>query len=221
MSIEESTLALAGVFQAAELVRSVARQGLVDQTPFESSLYSILQVSAESTVSVYGELSGLKCGLTALSHQLQRNDPSPESRKREMEAMRYALGAILLERKLSKRSDVLARVGEGIEEIREFADSRSVAHPEVVTQMARLYSNTLSTFDYRIQVSGEPRYLENASNADKVRALLLAGVRSAVLWRQKGGTRLQLLFSRGKILRATQQFLEQISVVDRIIHPPR
>ncbi len=222
MSIEESTIALAGVFQAAELVRSVARHGLVDQAPFESSLYSILQLEAESTEAVYGSIGGLKCGLTVMLNQLQKNNTgSPELRRREVEVMRYGLGTMLLERKLIKRPDMLSELQSGIEQAGELADSYSTVHPEVITHLARLYSNTLSTFDYRIQVSGEPRYLENPNNADKVRALLLAGVRSAVLWRQKGGTRLQLLFSRGKILREVQRLLAQINMVEQVSHPPR
>lgn len=222
MSIEESTIALAGVFQAAELVRSVARHGLVDQAPFESSVHSILQLDADSTEAVYGGIGGLKCGLTVMLNQLQKNNTgSPELRRREVEVMRYALGTMLLERKLIKHSEMLAQLQSGIEQGNVLADSCSVVHPDVIAHLARIYSNTLSTFEYRIQVSGEPRYLENTNNADKVRTLLLAGVRSAVLWRQKGGTRLQLLFSRGKILRNVQRLLAQINMVDQISHPPR
>jgi high frequency lysogenization protein len=37
---------------------------------------------------------------------------------------------------------------------------------------------------------------------------LLAGIRSAVLWRQLGGTRLQLLFSRKSIVSDAEELLE-------------
>ncbi|MDX1397057.1 MAG: DUF489 family protein [Oceanospirillum sp.] len=40
------------------------------------------------------------------------------------------------------------------------------------------------------------------SNAEKVRALLFAGIRSAILWHQLGGRRWKLLLGRKKILRA-------------------
>jgi high frequency lysogenization protein len=69
----------------------------------------------------------------------------------------------------------------------------------------------LSTFNYRIQVKGEQKFLENPENINKVRALLLAGVRSAVLWRQKGGSRLQLLFSRAKTLQTTTRLLNSLN----------
>jgi high frequency lysogenization protein len=46
-------------------------------------------------------------------------------------------------------------------------------------------------------VTGNPTYLQNTATADKVRALLLAGIRAAILWRQVGGQRWHLLFKRG------------------------
>ena len=40
---------------------------------------------------------------------------------------------------------------------------------------------------------------------DKIRACLLAGIRSAVLWRQVGGSKWQLLFHRKKLVQAARQ----------------
>ncbi|MDF9756244.1 CII-binding regulator of phage lambda lysogenization HflD [Pseudomonas hunanensis] len=63
-----------------------------------------------------------------------------------------------------------------------------------------MYQDTLSTLRQRIQVHGDMRFLQQASNASKIRALLLAGIRAARLWRQLGGHRWQLVFSRRKLL---------------------
>ncbi len=41
----------------------------------------------------------------------------------------------------------------------------------------------------------------------KIRALLLAGIRSSVLWRQMGGSRLQFIFSRQKIKKTAEKLL--------------
>ena len=62
--------------------------------------------------------------------------------------------------------------------------------------LADLYKQTLSQLSFRIRVTGNPTYLQNAATADKVRAILLSGIRAAILWRQVGGRRWQLLFSR-------------------------
>lgn len=52
----------------------------------------------------------------------------------------------------------------------------------------------------RLQIHGEMQFLQNPRNAERIRALLLAGIRSATLWQQLGGNRWQLFFSRRKIL---------------------
>ena len=56
--------------------------------------------------------------------------------------------------------------------------------------------------------SGEHNYLANPANADRIRALLLAGMRSAVLWRQLGGSRWQILFKRKHIITEARRILD-------------
>lgn len=201
---EDRILALAGMFQCTELVRQIARQGMVDQSPYESCISSILTLQAESTEAVYGGIRGVKIGLQVLCKQLEIGG------QRNLEVMQYALGLILLERRLMKCEDMIKTLQTGIQEVIEQTHCHPVTHSSIITQLAQLYSNTLSTFDHRIQVAGEARFLENSINADKIRALLLAGIRSTVLWRQKGGNRWQFLFSRGKMVRLATQFLEQL-----------
>jgi len=205
MSIENRTLALAGMFQSAELVRQVSRQGLFDQTPFEASIFSLLTIDAESVEEVYGGIDGIKIGLKVLCGHLGGKS------QRNMEVMHYLLGMAFLERKLMRQQDMSADIQGGIESAIAQAEMYGLTHPNAITHLANLYTRTLSTLDYRIKVNGERRFLENPNNADKIRALLLAGIRSAVLWRQKGGRRLQLIFSRRKTLRTAEYFLEQVS----------
>ena len=76
------------------------------------------------------------------------------------------------------------------------AEHFSTMHDNVMANLAGIYTDTLSTFNFRIHVTGNPIYLTNPVNTNKVRALLLAGIRSAVLWRQMGGSRWQLIFGR-------------------------
>lgn len=49
--------------------------------------------------------------------------------------------------------------------------------------------------------------LKNAQVQAKVRATLLAGIRAAVLWQQVGGGRLQLMFSRARLVKEAKQIL--------------
>jgi len=205
MSIQETTLALAGILQAATLVKQVARQGLVEQSAFDSSIGSIFKLDAKSCEDVYGGLTGLRLGLQHLCAALE------DSSKRDLEVLKYVFSIMVLERKFIQDTPMTRAVHSGIETIAE--QNKDIAYTQMVmiSQVGKLYVRTLSTYDYRIQVVGEQRHLENEHNANRIRALLLAGIRSAVLWRQKGGTRWQLLFSRGKILASAKQQLASIS----------
>lgn len=205
MSIEQSTIALAGMFQAADLVKKIAKHGSFDQAPYEASIQSLLKLDADSILEVYGGLEGVKTGLQILSQQLI-------GKKREMDVIHYVFGMIFLEKKLVKQQQMMSTIRTGIEQIlaQTQEDEHPMTHPEVIEHLASLYMQTLSTFEYRIKVTGEPRFLENPNNANKVRALLLAGIRSTVLWRQKGGRRWQFLWSRKKILQIAQQHLKSL-----------
>lgn len=66
----------------------------------------------------------------------------------------------------------------------------------MVARLADIYSNTISQLCSRIMIKGDQAHLSNVDNAAKIRALLLAGIRAALLWRQAGGDRWKLIFSR-------------------------
>src|SRR3569623_1691456 len=109
-SIDDQTLALAGLFQSVGLVRDVAHEGKADSAAFQTCVRSIFETSPATTAAVYG---GVR-------------------------------------------------------------PQRHLSHPDV---------------------------------ANKVRTLLLAAIRSAVLWRQCGGNRWQLIFGRRKIIDTARALL--------------
>ena len=63
-------------------------------------------------------------------------------------------------------------------------------------RLAQLYAETLSRLHPRVMVEGNQAFLQQAARQNDIRALLLAAVRAAVLWRQLGGTQWRLLFRR-------------------------
>ena len=139
-----------------------------------------------------------------------------------MEAARYVISMMQLERALHKRPDFLDRIGRGIESVKkqmEFFEprDRETVHPALVEKLAELYVQNVSILTPRIIVNGEQGHLSNSLVASKVRASLLAGIRSAVLWRQLGGSRWQLLFSRKKISMAAARLLSESGNV-RVLH---
>jgi high frequency lysogenization protein len=87
------------------------------------------------------------------------------------------------------------------------ADHFHTTHESVIGNLADTYKQTLSTLSFRIKVAGNPQILQNNYNANKVRALLLAGIRAAILWRQVGGRRWHLLFNRKRYIKDAQSLL--------------
>ncbi|WP_299178427.1 high frequency lysogenization protein HflD [uncultured Neptuniibacter sp.] len=207
---DEQTLGLAGLFQAAALVEQIATRGMVSQNTFETSIFSIMQLDPETSEDIYGgsdELPyNLHLGLQNLKDMVEK--PRAEHNK---DVVRYALSMMHLERKLSANPEMLQTIAQRLKQVSEQAryfnpddpdamsNPATFCHPNVIANIASLYQDTISSFSFRIQVTGDPRHLQNSENAAKVRALLLAGIRSAMLWRQKGGKRWQLLFFKSRI----------------------
>ena len=80
-------------------------------------------------------------------------------------------------------------------------------HSNVVAKLADVYRKSISTLGPKIVIRGEQSILSNPDNAARIRALLLAGIRAVILWRQAGGTRWRLLFERKAILSEVDQIL--------------
>lgn len=194
-TIHDRTLALAGVFQSAWLVDQVARTGMVPQAEYETSIASLFEFSPASTEAVFGSRYEIRRGIQTLAEQLEGSEE-----KRNLYVMRYAVGLIQLERKLSADKAMLGRISDELEGASHQLRHFGLTHSNVIARLADIYSNTISTLTPRIMVSGENNHLQNQENANKVRALLLAGIRAAVLWNQCGGKRWHLLFQRRKLL---------------------
>jgi high frequency lysogenization protein len=129
---------------------------------------------------------------------------------RDPELSRYAVTVLYLERRLSRQHALLDTIREGIETVRGPAAELGVAHPEVIARLGACYQQTLSTLRPRIIVHGEPATLGDPDNRQRIRALLLAAIRAAVLWRQCGGGRLTLLLHRRQLLQSLAQLQDEL-----------
>nr|WP_288465494.1 high frequency lysogenization protein HflD [uncultured Pseudomonas sp.] len=195
--IQEQLIALGAVFQAAVMVDKIAKTGQAAESEVTCLINSLLVRDANGTLDVYGgDDLNLRDGYRALVCALERD---PTSLQRE--PLRYALALLGLERQLDKRGDLLQLMGNRLDQIQSQADHFGIGHENVISSCGALYQDTISTFKQRIQVQGDSRFLQQPANASKIRGLLLAGIRSARLWRQLGGHRWQLVFSRRKLLR--------------------
>ena len=204
-SYREQVLAFAGVWQAVKLVQDVARKGTINNADFEACIKTLFVTDPETTEEVYGSIKDMSAGLNTILEQF-----GDATNHRDMELTKYVMSLMHLERKLEREANVMRKIGKGIDLAKSQTEHfGSVTHESVIASLAETYANTISTLSPKIIVQGEQGYLSNSNNAAKVRALLLAGIRSTLLWYQCGGRRLGLLFSRKKLLHQAKELLNE------------
>ena len=205
-AVYNRTLALAGIFQSVRLVQQTARGEPRDKETTAASIGSIFNMDPANVLDVYGDTSSIRSGLEVLVQQLGN-----DNNKRDMELTRYAVTLIHLEHKLNRQPRLLEIIGTEIERCKQQLDVESALQTSVIPQLADIYKQTISTLQPKLLVNGEPAVLENTDSQNMVRALLLAGIRSAVLLRQSGGSRLKLIFQRRQLLDCAREQLLKMS----------
>lgn len=200
----DQTLALAGIYQAASLVHQIASTGMANSAHIESSIETLFRFNANSVEEVFGNVAGVGHGVKVLLEHL--NDKSA----RNIEITKYVVSLIMLEKKLSSNKTMLDDINNRLIKVESQFEFFSLCHENTFAKLGHIYKETISTLGHRIIVSGEQPYLGNEINASKVRALLLAGIRSAVLWQQCGGSRWQFIFGRKAYIHQCEVILSRI-----------
>ncbi|MCK8071637.1 high frequency lysogenization protein HflD [Vibrio sp. F13] len=202
-TLYDRTIAFAGICQAVALVQQVAKDGHCDKDAFEASLNAILNTNPANTVGVFGREANLKLGLECLVKGI---DSTPAG----SDITRYIISLMALERKLSSRNDSMSQLGDRIQTAERQTEHFDLFDEQMISNLASIYLDVVSPIGPRIQVSGTPSVLQQTSSQHKVRALLLSGIRSAVLWRQVGGKRRHLIFGRKKMIEQAQILLARM-----------
>ena len=200
--MKERTLALAGVFQATELVRQAANHGTWSGYAASSCLHSLFKLEADSTAEIYGGIAKMRLGVETVLAVLQGDN-------RYTESLRYAVGLLQIEKKFRQSGKLQEEVGRRLQDISDQGGELEQHEREDLQahDISSLYGDTISKLSPRIVVNGRPQYLKNDRTVDWVRTLLMAGLRSATLWHQLGGGRFELMFSRKKIMREAESLL--------------
>jgi high frequency lysogenization protein len=199
---QDRTLALIGIYQVSKLVFDLATTGKLDETAYHTAINSLFVENPSNTLDVYGDdVMNIQVGTRTLLSQMGSSDAED---MRNIEITRYALSLILLERSLIKQDGALDKIARTLETAKTQRNHFGDWHENVMASIARAYTENVSNLNPRIMVKGQHGHLQNPQNANKIRALLLAGIRSALLWRQVGGTRWGLIWSRKKYLRSAQ-----------------
>ncbi len=198
--MSDRVLALAGLVQALAQVRRIADTGQAHADVLATALDSIFRIDARDTAAVYGGEHSLRTGLMLLRDYFSGAMPDEQ-------LPRLALAVIQLERRFVRDEDMVSQVLNGIRTLEEAAQRLGTSHPDVLNALGSLYADTLSHLRPRVLVQGNPHYLGQAAVVAEVRAVLLSAVRSAVLWRQMGGSLWDFLLRKRAMGEAVQELL--------------
>lgn len=201
------TLALAGVYQASYLVNQLASNGKANEEVLAASIASLFKIDAKDAPDVYGGIEHLQLGLREVVKAFSRND----KKKPDPNISRYVLSLILLQQKLANNKHMLSEIRTRLIRIIQQTEYFHQIHTTILANLADVYLNTISSFRFRIQITGRNQHLQNNQNVNTMRALFLAGIRSAVLWRQMGGRRWQLFLARRSILNSAKLLLGELT----------
>lgn len=172
------TIALAGAMQSAILVDRLAKQQQYSEAAAYGLVHSIFETDPRKIEDVYDGLANLKIGFQALA----------SVRELPRDVMIYFTHMLKLQKRLRQHASYLNIMGSGIENVKGRLVHFSMMHDNIQMALADLYTQTISKLSPRIYVQGNPAIAMTELHAAKIRTLLLAGVRSGILWHQEGGT---------------------------------
>lgn len=201
-TLTHQVIALAGLAQCLHLIQQIAKRGTADEAEMRTCIGSVLKIDANDVLDVYGGIATLKPGLKLLEKQMGNPDQV------DPVLSRYMATLLFLERKLMKSPEKMALITKGLRGVGEVAPDFGLLHEDILARIAELYQQTISQLKPRVIVTGEERFLRNSDNANRIRSLLLAGIRSVVLWRQCGGSRWRLLLSRTRFQIEARRLLQ-------------
>ncbi|WP_081298396.1 high frequency lysogenization protein HflD [Gilliamella sp. wkB108] len=203
-------IALAGVAQSAMLIPQLANTGSCSMSLYERSINSVFKTSPKTTADVYDGIKNVVTGLQTLIQLLS------SGQKEQIDMIRYLFGTLSITSKLLKNNDALNKIDQRLTRISslysDLSDETIHEHVDDLSySLAGIYSDIVSPLSTKIKVVGKVEFLQNSLIQAKVRTALFGSVRSAILWYQVGGGRLQIIFSRKRICNAARDLLQEIN----------
>lgn len=198
--MKDRVLALAGLLQSIGLVQQMANNGQAETRPLAACIDSLFRFDAETTEAVFGGAAAMEPGLRRVIAQLDGSG-------RDTSQTRIAMNVLHLERRFLASTETVEGVRRDLEEIERQREHWGPTHPTVLARLGELYAERISPLGPRVLVQGNPVYLSQPGVVAEVRATLLAALRSAVLWRQLGGSYWDLLLSRRAMVETAKGLL--------------
>ena len=202
-SIDNQTIALAGVYQSCLTVSNIAWKGIYVEEDFNPLISSVLKIDSKDIADIYIGLKHLKPGLMYLRKQLVGDIFT-----RSQETRRYFASLIELSKKLQSDSEVSSQIQESLNQLNDSYKNMELTTDDLVSELSNIYTKTLSKFEPRIVVNGENTHLTVPLQASRIRTALFAGLRSVLLWQQSGGSKLKMFFFQSRIAKKIDEYLK-------------
>ncbi|HWT16395.1 MAG TPA: high frequency lysogenization protein HflD [Patescibacteria group bacterium] len=183
----EQTLAFAAMFQALDGVRQLAETGRCDGDDAEVVIDAIFAIDSANAESLYPP-ERIKTGLALAARQLGQNPGDAVTR--------MGITVLRLERRLMSNPRLAASLRDRIGEIERARAAFGGQHENVRARLSEAYEQTVSGLQPRVMVHGSPLHLQQERTIQHVRALLLAAIRAAAMWRHVGGSGWRLFWRR-------------------------
>ncbi len=203
---ERQNVALAAVAQCADMVRRLALDGSAPERDMAVCVDALLVLDPKDEGAVFPDLRGLRSGLLTLAAVF-----GDARVQKHAELLRYTLGMLALRKRLASRPAMARLMRERLRSMEPADPDKDPERAErLFARIALLYMETISTLSYRIQVQGRAGTLKSDRVVNRIRTMLLAGIRSAMLWHQLGGRRWRLLLHRRRVEEAARDIRDRL-----------
>lgn len=223
-NIYNQTIALAGVMQALITVNALAFGKDLELNQLENTLKTVQVINPNSFTDVYNnELKTIKQGLAFWVEK------TPNLIDQNKLILEYFLGVLKLEKKINNGNCDCRALGVRLSNVAQ-KNSRydldkvtNIVHTEndsgndnsaldeLVNELSLIYSQIISPIGSKILVKGKAPFITESLNQKKIRACLLAAIRSAILYRQASGRGYKVMLLKGQYAKQSQQILNSIA----------
>lgn len=200
-------LCLCALVDAVLGVRELAQEGRTNLEERSALLEAVFAFDADSPALLFGRSPRLAAMIEATRTRFAKADA------RHDDVVRLAAQVLALSRRLWRDSSAGQRLLKSLEPAVRQRQQLGLLHDYTVQSLAQAYVEGVSPLSAPIRVFGNATYLAQPRVAAQVRALMLAAMRAAVLWRHLGGNGWSLYFRQRHWQRVVAALPEQLATV--------
>jgi high frequency lysogenization protein len=202
--INKITYAFSALVESLYQISSIGHSGTINKTAVDYLLKGVLKTESVTSTSIY-PLEQLKNGLSFFSDSSNMDSTA-------LKEINYYIPSILkLTSVYTSNNELRDSLSRQILHIKETLSHQENKSLFVGKHIANWYTANISEPElFAMQIFGSKESLSKDANLIFIRALIISAMRACILWRQLGGTQLNLIFNRSKMAICAKRMLEVI-----------